>query len=786
LARFVIPPEKLRRQSDSRSIKADSTADITPLKGTAGQATARKALRYAIDFPGNGQHVFVRGQAGSRRRRLINSVIEELNPEPRQARDFCFVHSFSNPDRPRLIRLKSEQGRQFQQFMLRIGLFVKERLPEILENDPIRGRREARKVAAEREIRELLKPFEKQIEAEGLGLIRSQSGPSARLEVGIKVMGKPVSLEEFRSMVARKQASETERRSVNEKIERFQPELQRIARQIREIWQQTQKHVEQINVSEAARILGEMSSEVTRQFRAPGVESFLRDVIDDVLEKRVGHETHHLADPSVLYSVNVLKSDAGREQAAVIAPDLISAGNLFGSVDPAWRSGERAVASFRGIHAGALIEADGGFLILDAEDLIHQPQLFRRLVRSLRAEATEILAPTPDWSHAAQSLKPEPVPIDCGVIVFGDHDAYRQLAELDKEFSEQFRILADLPQTVPADESGIEEICQLLAAIVEEQSLLPVNRSGLAAIIDHIGRNTARPGELAIRPGDLAALLREGTFIAGEEDRDEVTANDIEQALQNRRDRASVAWSEHLRRIGDGPQALQTRGKKTARVTLTTTLSEGGESFALPVAVGISVSPGTGGTVMLEGEDADGRGFELPVARLGELVASLLRLDSAPDIHLNQLAGTPPTADDLEAGLLALACGALATLAEVPLKQEILLVASVDSRHQLTPVRRINARIESFHDACLVDGLSGQQGAAIARANSSRLALDSDIIKACTNDTFHIHGLETLNQALELATGQRAGIWKDGEFTDGSVLAKARTTAMSLTGQSSQ
>ncbi len=782
MARFVIPPEKLRRQSDKRRISADSTADIDALKGTAGQSTARKALRYAIEFPGSGQHVFVRGRAGSRRRRLINSVIEEVSPEPRQARDFCFVHNFANPDRPRLIRLKSGQGRQFQQQMLRIGLFVKERLPEILDTDPIRGRREARKTAAEREIRELLKPFEKQIEAEGLGLIRSESGPSARLEVGIKMMGKPVSLEEFRSMVARKQASEADRRGINEKIERFQPELQRIARQIRKIWQQTQKHVEQINVSEAARMLGEMGAAVTRQFRASGVESFLRDVIDDVLEKRVGHETQHLADPSVLYSVNVLKTDVGREQAAVIAPDLISAGNLFGSVDPAWRSGERAVASFRGIHAGALIEADGGFLILDAEDLIHQPELFRRLVRSLRAEATEILAPTPDWSHAAQSLKPEPVPIDCGLIVFGDQAAHESLMELDKEFSEQFRILADLQETVSADESGVEELCALMAAIIEEQSLLPLNRSAMAASIEHIERTTGRSGELAIRPGDLAGLLREATFIAGEDDRDEITDADIEQVLQNRRERASVGWRQHLRRIGDGPEAVKTRGKKSGRAAITTTLLEGGETFALPTAVNISVSSGTSDKILLSGEDADGQDFSRPVARLAPLIASILRLQKAPAVQLTQLAGMPPAPDDIDAALLALACGTLATLADVPMKQDILLCASLDSRHQLTPIRRVNARIETFHDTCQVDGLSGQQGVAIARTNSGRLELGQEIIKACTNDMFHIHGLDTLNQGLELATGQRAGIWKDGEFTADSLLAKARARALKMIG----
>jgi predicted ATP-dependent protease len=783
LARFVIPPEKLKRRAASDKIATESTADVTPLTGTVGQDTARKALRFAIEFPGNGQHVFVRGRPGSRRRRLVQSVIDEIAPEPRQTRDFCFVHNFANPDRPKLICLKSGQARAFQQQMMRIGLFVKERLPEILDNDPIRSRRESREAAAEREIRELLRPFEKKVEAEGLGLIRSQSGPNARLEVGIKVMGKPVSLEEFRSLVARKQASEDDRRSVHEKLERFQPELQKIARQIRDIWQQSERHIEQINISEAARILGEMSSEVTRQFRAPGVESFLRDVIDDVLEKRVGHDTHHLADASVLYGVKVLKTDPGGNRAPVIAPDLISAGNLFGSVDPAWRSGERAVASFRGIHAGALIEADGGFLILDAEDLIHQPELLRRLVRSLRSEAAEILAPTPDWSHAAQSLKPEPVPIDCGVIVVGDREAYQRLSELDKNFSEQFRILADLRDSVPHNADGINEICGLLAAIIHEQSLLHLDRSAIAAVIDYIGRSTGRSDGLTARPGDLAALLREATYIAGEADRDEVNRDDIEQALHNRRERSSVGWSELLGSLKQGSiTSLQARGRKSGRVQISTTRSEVGQSFALPASIDIGISPSPTRQAVLSGEDASGNAFQQSIPELAEMVGEILRLETGLDIRLTQTGCMSPCAEDVDAAMAALVCGTLATLAKAPMRQEFLFSAGVDAHFQLTSIRRINERIEAFHDACQVDGLSGQQGVIMSRQNIDRLALDEKIIKSCINDTFRLYGLDTLSQALELVTGQRAGTWKDDQFTAESILARARENALKLGG----
>src|SRR5690625_5923579 len=94
--------------------------------------------------------------------------------------------------------------------MHRVALFVRERLPEVLSNDPVRGRREARLEAAERETRILLKPLEEELEAEKLALIRSQAGPNARLQIAVSIMNKPVTLDELQNMVARKQATQAE------------------------------------------------------------------------------------------------------------------------------------------------------------------------------------------------------------------------------------------------------------------------------------------------------------------------------------------------------------------------------------------------------------------------------------------------------------------------------------------------------------------------------------------------------------------------------------------------
>jgi ATP-dependent Lon protease len=393
MVNFTIAPEQLRWTPGDDSVKEKSTRKAPQSIGVVGQSDARQALKLALTSQSWHHNAYLRGSEASGRRALVHSLLDELKPAPRRSLDFCYVHNFAHPDRPRLIVLPGGQGRHFQQAMTRISLFVRDRLPEILKNDPIRSRREARKEAAEREIRHKIKPVEARLAEDGLALMRTQSGPTSRVSIYPQVMGKTVSPEEYRNLVTQGQAREEDRLKALKKAEHWQPEVNRFAHEINQIWQQAIQHIDQINATETARILGEMTTEVAKRFRADGLDIFLREIIDDIVEKRVRRDTSHLADPTLLYGVNVLTARADRKKAPTVYANQPSVANLFGTIDPAWLSGNRAVSSFRGIRTGSLLEADGGFLILDAADLISEPGCWRMLMRTLRTGLSEVVPP---------------------------------------------------------------------------------------------------------------------------------------------------------------------------------------------------------------------------------------------------------------------------------------------------------------------------------------------------------------------------------------------------------
>lgn len=767
MASKLIEPEKLRWQVDSRLLGDSSTRQAARTASIVGQPRAQVALRFALASQGRNHNAYIRGPDGCGRNTLVKAMLGELKPAPERSSDFCYVHNFANPDRPRLIVLPGGQGHHFQHAMTRVSLFVRDRLPEILKNDPIRSRREARKEAAEREIRLKVAPLEKQLTADGLALIRTQSGPSSRISLYPLVMGKPVSPEEYRNLVTQGQARESDRLAASEKVQRWQSEVNKAAHAIGQIWQQALQHIDQINATETARILGEMTAEVGRKFKASGMDIFLREIIDDIVEKRIGRDTSHLADATLLYGANVLTSRADRQYAPVVFASQPSVASLFGTIDPAWMSSGRAITSFRGIRTGALLEADGGFLVLDASDVLAEPGSWRLLMRALRTGLAEVVPPELGWPYSAQSLKPEPIPIKLRVILIGDAQTHARLSREDADFLQLFKVLVDFDQSLARDSDGCNSYVRFLAGLVAKEELLHFDQSGIMAMIEQGARRAGESDRLSTAFSELAELAREASSRARDEGAEEVIRKHVEQAAKQQRERLALPNVQLMRALDQGRLELPVRGKAQGQVNTVTINSASRPAMAFPLSVRASTAPARDSRVMLDNQ-GDGDWLIL-------LVSQLLHLTQPLDRWIR--VSNSPAGESSDRGLnLARAVALLAELADVPIRQGVALIGDLDDRGRLLPISDINERIESFFDLCRHAGLSGNQAVIIPGANAGELMLERELIKSCANDMFKVYAVDHLNQALELCCDVRAGQWKNGAFSPESLLARARQT----------
>ena len=138
-----LPADQLRWHCDPDSLPFETTAEVEALPGVVGQDSAVAALKFGLEVDAPGQNIFVRGLTGTGRMRLVRRMLEELKPTCDIKQDRCYVHNFSEPDRPRLISLPAGRARAFRRRMHDFAEFLRDQLPEALNADSIKSRRES-------------------------------------------------------------------------------------------------------------------------------------------------------------------------------------------------------------------------------------------------------------------------------------------------------------------------------------------------------------------------------------------------------------------------------------------------------------------------------------------------------------------------------------------------------------------------------------------------------------------------------------------------------------------
>ena len=164
----------------------------------------------------------------------------------------------------------------------------------------------------------------------------------------------------------------------------------------------------------------------------------------------------HPADaPFRRFEVNLFV-DNGRQQGAPVVVELNpSYSNLFGRVERETQLGT-LYTDFTMIKAGSLHKANGGYLVINALDLLRNLFSYDALKRAVKNREVRI---EDVWEQyrlvSTVTMKPEPIPLDVKVIVIGNPEIYYILYNWDEEYRELFKVKADFDNRVDRTEENI-------------------------------------------------------------------------------------------------------------------------------------------------------------------------------------------------------------------------------------------------------------------------------------------------------------------------------------------
>ncbi len=784
-----LPPEALRWRCPADWLGFETTADIEPSRGIRGQPTALEALRFGLATRAPNHHVFVRGLAGTGRAALLGEVMDELRPRCDLVKDLCYVHRFSEPGRPRLVMLPRGTAQAFAKDVDRLARTIVRDLPRELAVGALRSRREAVVRAGDARFDERLAPFEKAVAEAGCALVSLGDESSSTPAVFPVVGGEPVPPEALRRERAEGRLEEAAYEQIRETLARLSAELDRLLPELQTIREETTREVRSLDAQEIRRRLKIAADRVHAAHPSEAVRAFLDELIDAVAEHgppslegaaaapRPGDPDEAVPLPAV-FRVNVIRHHPATESCPIVIDSAPSQAGIFGTFET---TGEGPLLPHAVIRGGSLLDADGGFLVLEARDLVTAGRAWPVLARTLRSRVLEI-EPPGEQPSPASAIKPDPIPVTAKVVLVGDAEVFSLLEAGDPDFTQLFKVVADFGDTMARDREAAEVYAGALARIAGEESLPPFHRTAVAALLEHGARVAGDGARLTARLGRICDIAREAAFVAESRGGGPVMAEDVQTAIIRGRERASRPVRRFHQYIVDGTIAVALEGMATGQVNGLATMTAGPLTYGFPQRITASVGPGSLGLVNVEYEaDLSGaihtKGFHI----LRGLLHHLLRLDRPLALDASIVFEQSYGGVDGDSASGAEACCILSALTGTPLRQDLAMTGAIDQRGSIMAVGAVSEKIDGFHDACAARGLTGTQGVIIPRANVSDLALRPDLVEACRAGRFRVHAVDRIEEALSLLTGEAVPASAPGEMpAEGTLLHRARAAVERL------
>lgn len=729
-----------------------TTEQLPVLEAPVGQERALAAIDLGIHIQQNGYNLFLLGPEGTGKHNIINSVLQEHAKSQPTPDDWCYVNNFVNSQKPVALRIPPGQGPVLQKDMADLIEELRTEIPAIFES--IEFHTQAQKLENEIKDRQeiLLKKLREEAEQKGLLILTT---PRGFVVVAAKD-GKPQSNEEF------DQLDPQEHQDKQAKIEEIYKKLTGVVEKIAHLHKEQHDRQKQIQKEFTFAVVKQLIAELEKKYQAqPEVQNYLAAVQTDVIENSQDfYASDKPADALtfIRYQVNILVSHQPNSGAPVIYEDHPTHANLIGRAEYMAQLGA-LITNFTLIRSGALHRANGGYLILDAQQILTQPYAWDSLKRVLYAQniSLETLGQAMGYPSTV-SLEPESIPFQGKVILLGERSLYYMLSEHDTNFSDLFKVAADFSNHIPRTPENILLFCRLVATIVKKDNLLPLSREAVAKMIDHSGRLSHDTQRLFTHMRCLVDLLRESHYWAKQNGHTIVKAGDVQQAVEQqiyRANRIETRVSEDFKR---NILLVNTKGKRIGQVNGLSVLQVGNYAFGSPSRITATVRLGKGEVIDIErevelGGSLHSKGVFILSGFLNGRYLTDHHLSISASLVFEQNYGEVEGDSASAAELAAL----LSAIAGLPLKQSIAMTGSVNQYGQIQAIGNVNEKIEGFFSICQTKGFTRQQGVIIPAANVQHLMLKDEIIEAARKKSFFVYAAETIDQVMVILTGMRAG-----------------------------
>ncbi|MFH0988525.1 MAG: AAA family ATPase [bacterium] len=778
-----LPIEKLRWNCTASSLKIKSSEEVEASRDIIGQERALRALQVGLAMKHFGYNIFVTGISGTGRTTTIKRLLHEFEQGHAELKDHCYVYNFEHPDQPMSISLPAGQGKALKDDMANFVRDLLKDIPAIYEGQRFQSARKAILAHFQDRQKSVLQEFEKRVKERGFELVQVQVGNLTRPDIMPVVGEKTSTFDELEALVQKGELTKDQFDTFKESQAVLEKQMSSVFRELKNIERKVQDSLQELDERFVMPVVNDAIQVLKTTYDDKKVHCYLNDVSAHVREnldrfrkpQQHTHQQNEQEEPEeddfFEFQVNLLVDNSRTEHIPIVLETNPKYKNIFGTVERVLEKGGVWKTDYMQIKAGGLLQADGGYLVLNALDTLLEPGVWQDLKRTLRTSKVEIHTLEPMFGFSPTGMKPEAIELNVKVIMIGDGEIYSLLYSRDEDFKKIFKIRADFDYEMPRDNEAVQHYLRFIKMVVEDEILRHFDPQAMSALIEFGVRLSGRQKKISTRFNMIADVIREANYWAQKDKAKIVSKRHVRKAIEERIYRVRLVEDKIQEMIHDGIIFIDTQGSVVGQVNGLAVYDMPEHSFGRPSRITAKTSLGRAGVINIEREaeisgPIHNKGVAILSGYLRSKFAQTKPLIMSASITFEQsysgIDGDSASSTEMYA--------ILSSLSECPLRQDIAVTGSVNQNGEIQPIGGVNEKVEGFFDVCRIRSLTGTQGVMIPAQNVGDLMLRDDVVEAVKKKKFHIYAVTTVEEGIEILTGVKAGKQRaDGTFESGTL-----------------
>lgn len=770
----------LKEVCDPKIFKFKTTEELTGTHEVVyGQERGIKALQFGVQVEAKGYNIFVEGPSGVGKTIYTRNYLTKISKKKKAPHDWCYIYNFDNPNEPIAVSFPAGQGKVFKKTMSDFVKDIKLDLKRTFDNEDFEKEKKLIKQEYEEKRTILLEKLNEQSIKHGFQVKSAQNG----IYMMPILNGKAIAEEEFDKL------DESIKKEFEDKSNIVQEQIFAAISEIKLIEKEADRKIEEWQSNVALLTINLHINAIKANYkRNKKINKYLDNIKVDILKHISCFINDGKPDPKQMqtpqamqkpeqfkpwlnYRVNLFVDNSELEGAPVIMDSNYSYQNIFGRLEYENQFGALKT-DFTMLKPGLLHQANGGYIIFQAKDLISNPACYESLKKALNVKQLNI-ENTVDQrtSMVLVSLKPEAIPLDVKVILVGDANVYYTLLSLDEDFRKLFKIKVEFEEDAPRTQENIMMLAEFISGFCKREDILDLDNEAMAKIVEFSSSLADDKNKISTKFNEMSQIVAEASTWAKLAKKKIVTKEFIQKALDERIERIKKYDSKYIEMIKENTLLISTEGNEVGQINGLTVMTIGDYSFGKPSKITVNTYLGKSGIIDIEREieqsgSSHSKGVLILEGYLGQTFAQEFPLSLNASICFEQLYGGVDGDSASSTELYAL----LSSLSGIPINQSIAVTGSVNQKGEIQPIGGINEKIAGFYQICKMRGFNKQHGVIMPVQNIRNLHLSDEIIEDVKQGNFHIYAINTIDEGIEILTGVPSGKKnKDGKFPAGTI-----------------